>query len=117
MTVVPVLDAFKAAHPHVTVSVVCDAGMLSATSLIVLEEAGYGFIVGSRIAKTPYDIAEYQHDGDELQDGQTCDSTQRFGRGDIRRERRMVYQPDRAGRSWVWVHRRLPYREDSLRYC
>lgn len=92
LTLVPVLNAFKAQHPDVTVSVACDAGMLSAANLTALEEAGYGFIVGSRIAKTPYDIAEYQNDGGELTDGQIFETRQWFGRGDTRRQRRVVYQ-------------------------
>ena len=79
LTLVPVLDAFRRAHPNVTVSVACDAGMLSASHLTALEDAGYGFIVGSRIAKTPYDIAEYQNDGSELADGQIFDTTGWFG--------------------------------------
>lgn len=92
LTLVPVLDAFRAQHPDVTVSVACDAGMLSAANLLALEDAGYSFIVGSRIAKTPYDIAEFQNDGGVLKDGQVFESTQWFGRGDTRRQRRVVYQ-------------------------
>ncbi|QIM16197.1 IS1634 family transposase [Leucobacter insecticola] len=92
LTLVPVLDAFRAQHPEVTVSVACDAGMLSAANLLALEDAGYSFIVGSRIAKTPPDVAAYQHDGSELSDGQIFESRQWFGRGETRRERRVVYQ-------------------------
>lgn len=92
LTLVPVLNAFRAKHPEVTVSVACDAGMLSAANLLALEDAGYSFIVGSRIAKTPPDVAEYQHDGSELSDGQVFESRQWFGRGETRRERRVVYQ-------------------------
>lgn len=92
LTLIPVLDAFRRLHPHVTVSVACDAGMLSATNLDALEQAGYGFIVGSRIAKTPYDIAEYQNKGGELKDGQIFDTTQMFGKAGARKKRRVVYQ-------------------------
>lgn len=92
LTVVPVLDSFRRAHPEITVSVACDAGMLSEKNLAALEAAGYGFIVGSRIAKTPYDITEYQSKGAELADGQIFDTTQWFGRAGSRRERRVVYQ-------------------------
>lgn len=92
LTVVPVLNAFRRQYPEVTVSVACDAGMLSASNLAALEDAGYGFIVGSRIAKTPYDIAEYQNDGGELEDGQIFDSTAWFGKPGARRQRRVVYQ-------------------------
>lgn len=62
LTLVPVLDAFRAQHPDVSVSVACDAGMLSAANLLALEDARYSFIVGPRIMKTPPDVAEYQHD-------------------------------------------------------
>ena len=92
LTLVPVLDAFRAQHPDVAVSVACDAGMLSAANLLALEDAGYSFIVGSRISKTPPDVAEYQHDGAVLEDGQIFESTGWFGRGDTRRKRRVVYQ-------------------------
>lgn len=92
LTLVPVLDAFRDANPEVVVSVACDAGMLSAANLTALEAAGYGFIVGSRISKTPYDIAEYQHQGGELVDGQIFETLQWFGRGESRRQRRVVFQ-------------------------
>ena len=92
LTLVPVLDAFSRTHPGVTVTVVCDAGMLSAKNMVALEEAGYDFVVGSKIAKTPYDIAEYQSDGTHLSDGQIFDTTASFGHGTARRKRRVVYQ-------------------------
>ncbi len=40
-------------------TVVADAGMLSAKNLAALSAAGYHYIVGSRLNKIPYDIAEY----------------------------------------------------------
>jgi hypothetical protein len=92
LTLVPVLDAFRRAHPNVTVSVACDAGMLSASNLTALEDAGYGFIVGSRIAKTPYDIAEYPNDGSALANGQILDTTVWFRRAGSRRQLRVVCQ-------------------------
>ncbi|MEJ6555648.1 IS1634 family transposase [Microbacterium esteraromaticum] len=92
LTIGPVLNAFRRQHPDVMVSVACDAGMLSASNLTALEDAGYGFIVGSRIAKTPYDITEYQNDGGVLTDGQIFDTLQWFGRPGARRQRRVVYQ-------------------------
>lgn len=92
LTIVPVLDSFKQQHSELTVSVACDAGMLSARNLEALKDAGYGFIIGSKIAKTPYDVAEYHANGGELVDGQIFDTTQWFGRVGARRERRVVYQ-------------------------
>ena len=37
--------------------VAADAGMLSAANLTALDEAGLGFIVGSRTVKAPVDLA------------------------------------------------------------
>lgn len=59
-TILPVLEDFKRHHGLTDVTVVADAGMLSAKNLQSLTDAGYRYIVGSRFAKIPYAIAEYQ---------------------------------------------------------
>jgi len=59
-TILPVIEAFKAQHGLSKVTVVADAAMLSAANLSALGETGYTYIVGSRLHKVPYDIAEYQ---------------------------------------------------------
>lgn len=59
-TILPVIEQFKAQHQLTNVTVVADAGMLSAKNLQVLADAGYSYIVGSRLQKIPYDIAIYQ---------------------------------------------------------
>lgn len=48
LTLLPVLDAFRARHAVEELVVVADAGMLSASNLAAVEDAGFGFIVGSR---------------------------------------------------------------------
>lgn len=58
-TLIPVLEAFTARHGVTDMVVVADAGMLSATNLNALEDAGFSFIVGSRLTKAPYDLAEH----------------------------------------------------------
>jgi hypothetical protein len=58
-TLIPVLSAFQARHGVSDLVVAADAGMLSAANLNALEDAGFGFIVGSRITKAPYDLAEH----------------------------------------------------------
>ena len=68
-TILPVLEAFQAQHGLTKVTVVADAAMLSASNLAALTEAGYTYIVGSRLHKVPYDIAEYQKTG-EMSDQQ-----------------------------------------------
>lgn len=59
-TIVPVIEAFKQEHMVTTITVVADAAMLSKKNLEALEEAGYTYIVASKLQKIPYDIAEYQ---------------------------------------------------------
>ena len=83
-TIVPVLDAFKRQHGLTDVTVVADAGMLSAKNLQALTDAGYRYIVGSRFAKIPYAIAAYQATS-ALMDGQIL--TSELGHG-----QRVIYQ-------------------------
>ena len=59
-TILPVIEAFQAQHRLSKVTVVADAAMLSSSNLEALTAAGYTYIVGSRLYKIPYDIAEYQ---------------------------------------------------------
>jgi transposase len=96
-TIVPVIDAFCRRHHldthHLTVT--ADAGMLSAPNLNDLERAGFSFIVGSRIAKTPYQIQGWQKTSleVELTDGQIFDTLQTFGyRKADKIMRRVIYQ-------------------------
>jgi transposase len=73
--------------------VVADAGMLSAANLNALEDAGFAFIVGSRISKAPYDLAEhFDKHGDYFADGQILESARVMGAGKTARSRRVVYQ-------------------------
>lgn len=74
-TLLPVIKDFQAQHGLTNVTIVADAAMLSASNLEALTEAGYTYIVGSRIHKVPYDIAEYQKNG-EMSDLQIVTSQQ-----------------------------------------
>ena len=59
-TILPVVKAFCAQHGVDRLTVVADAAMLSSGNLVALAEAGFTYIVGSRLHKIPYDIAQYQ---------------------------------------------------------
>lgn len=59
-TIIPVIEAFCQKHRLDTVTVVADAAMLSLKNLEALSAVGFTYIVGSRISKVPYDLAEYQ---------------------------------------------------------
>ena len=92
-TIVPVLQAFQARHGVTDLVVVADAGMLSAANLNAIEDAGFSFIVGSRLTKAPYDLADhFTSKGDAFTDAQILESTRVMEfKGDAR-ERRIVYQ-------------------------
>ena len=92
-TLIPVLSAFGKRHDVTDLVVVADAGMLSAANLNALEDAGFGFIVGSRITKAPYDLADhFARHGNYFTDGQVLESTRVMGTGKAARGRRVVYQ-------------------------
>jgi transposase len=92
-TILPVLRKFAERHGITGMVVVADAGMLSASNLNAIEDAGYSFIVGSRITKAPYDLADhFTRHGDYLTDGQILESTRAMGTGKNKRQRRVVYQ-------------------------
>ncbi len=92
-TLIPVLRQFQAAHDVKELVVVADAGMLSAANLLALQDAGMSFIVGSRAAKTPYDLAKhFKTKGNHFTDGQSVETTRVMGTGKEQRTRRVVYQ-------------------------
>lgn len=92
-TLLPVLRAFSERHGVTGMVVVADAGMLSASNLNAIEDAGFSFIVGSRITKAPYDLAEhFARHGDYFTDGQILESSRAMGSGSQQRERRVACQ-------------------------
>jgi hypothetical protein len=92
-SLIPVLTSFQKRHGVTDMVVVADAGMLSAANLNALEDAGFSFIVGSRLTKAPYDLAEhFQRHGNYFENGQILESARTMGTGKNARERRIVYQ-------------------------
>jgi len=85
------LREIKKEHNIEEITVVADAGMLSASNLDKLEEEGYKYIVGSRVSKMPYEIEEYRRkENEELVDNQIFERREKINRKT--RERRVVYQ-------------------------
>lgn len=74
-TILPVIEAFQAQHGLRKVTIVADAAMLSTSNLAAFTEASYTYVVGSRLHKMPYDIAECQKTG-EMSDLQIVVSPQ-----------------------------------------
>jgi hypothetical protein len=97
-TLIPVLTEFRAQHADARdkladIVVVADAGMLSAANLLAMDDAGFRFIVGSKISKAPYDLMSHvERHGNAFDDGQTIETPRTMGVGRDARSRRVVYQ-------------------------
>ncbi len=75
MTILPIIEQFQTRHGLTDMVVVADAGMLSATNLRELDEAGLRFIVGSRVTKAPKDLeSHFRWHGDAFTDAQIIDT-------------------------------------------
>lgn len=111
LTMLPVISAFQERHSIEHMVIVADAGMLSAANLKELDEAGYGFIVGSRTSKAPIDLeSHFRWHGDYFTDGQVIDTlTPRAGKNrenDPAIKTEPVWTPALHPGSWraVWTY-------------
>ena len=70
-TMLPVINAFKAAHQLRDVTVVADAGMISEANQVALQAAGLSYILGTRIPFLPDVVREWRqrHPGETTPDG------------------------------------------------
>ena len=94
-TMLPVLKEFRERCKAEELTVVADAAMMSGENLDLLEAEGFKFIIGSRLAKTPYEIEEYRKvEKEELSDGQTFETAKVYKNKQNAKEclRRVVYQ-------------------------
>ena len=74
-TIIPIVEAFQAAHGIAELVVVADADVLSAASLTALDEARLRFNVGARQVRAPGDLEAHFHwHGDAPADGQVIDT-------------------------------------------
>jgi hypothetical protein len=121
-TLVPIITAFAERHDltDTPMVVAADAGMLSASNLTALDEAGFGFIVGSRSVKAPIDLASHFHwNGDAFTDGQIIDTvTPRHANStvnDIAHRAEPVWNPDDHGGAWraIWAYSAKRARRDQ----
>jgi hypothetical protein len=101
-----VLRSFMTAHGLADVTVVADAGMVSAGNQEAIEDEGLSFILGAKIPHVPYLVAQWrrEHPGEELPDGQVfvqpwpaTDKQKAAGRRD--KTIFYVYRADRARRT------------------
>jgi hypothetical protein len=120
-TLVPIITAFANRHDltDTPIVVAADAGMLSAANLTALDEAGLGFIVGSRAVKAPIDLASHFHwHGDVFIDGQIIDTvTPRHAStkvNDRTKRAEPVWNPEHSG-AWraIWAYSAKRARRDQ----
>ena len=120
LTILPVVDRFKARHDIEHMVIAADAGMLSATNLKALDDAGYSFIVGSRATKAPIDLeSHFSWHGEFCEDGQIVDTiTPKIGMNtdnDTSRLAEPIWDPDEYPSSWraVWQYSAKRYVRDN----
>lgn len=114
-TLVPIVRQFQDRHDieGVEMVIAADAGMLSASNLAALDDAGLKFIVGSRVTKAPGDLTSHFHwHGDVFTDGQIIDTvTPRHARrvvNTVAKRAEPVWNPAGHPTSWraIWQYTR-----------
>jgi hypothetical protein len=102
-TMLPVIEAFMAAHGLPDVTVVADAGMISEANQKAIEAAGLSFILGMKIPDVPYQVAQWhrEHPGEAIPDGHIFVQPWPAGPSSRRRDQMIYYQyrADRARRT------------------
>jgi Transposase DDE domain len=104
-TMLPTITAFMAAHQLSDVTVVADAGMISASNKQAIEAAGLSFILGTRIADLPYVVTEWrrEHPDDPPPDGLILTQPWPAGPRDQRQDQ-VIYYQYRAERARRTLH-------------
>ena len=102
-TMLPTIEAFMAAHQLSDVTIVADAGMISAGNKQAIETAGLSFILGTKIPDMPYVVTEWgkKHPDQTPPDGLILTQPWPAGPRDKRRDQVVYYQyrADRARRT------------------
>jgi hypothetical protein len=117
-TMLPVVQAFMAAHQLPDVTVVADAGMVCEENQKQIEAAGLSFILGMRIPEVPWVVAGWhrEHPGEPVPDGHIF--TQRWPAGPAgdRRDQVIYYQyrHDRARRTLRGIDEQVAKAENAI---
>ena len=108
----PTIQAFQTAHHLDEVTVVADAGMVSAANRQAIEAVGLSFILGARIPDVPYVVAKWRtaHPDQPIPDGHVFTQPWPAGPTDQRRDQTIYYQyrADRARRTCAGSTSRSP---------
>jgi len=117
-TMLPVIEAFMAAHDLPDVTVVADAGMVSDSNQKQIEAAGLSFILGARIPDVPYPVAQWrrEHPGEPIGDGHIFTLRWPALQGSGRRDQVIYYQykADRARRTLRGIDEQVAKAEKAV---
>jgi hypothetical protein len=117
-TMLPVIQAFMKAHQLPDVTIVADAGMVSAANQKAIEAAGLSFILGARIPEVPYVVAQWRkaHPDEGIADGQVFIQPWPAGGSDQRRDQVIYYQykADRARRTLRGIDEQIVKAENAV---
>jgi len=117
-TMLPVIEAFMAAHDLPDVTVVADAGMVSEANQKAIEAAGLSFILGARIPNEPYAVKRWrrEHPGEQIGDGQVFTQPWPAGPAGGRRDQVIYYQykADRARRTLRGIDEQVAKAEKAV---
>jgi hypothetical protein len=117
-TMLPVIEAFMAAHQLPDVTVVADAGMVSEANQKDIEAAGLSFILGVRIPFVPYVVAQWRrdHPGQAIPDGHVLTQPRPGGLTGKGRDQVVYYQyrADRARRTLRGIDEQITKAERAV---
>ena len=117
-TMLPTIGAFMAAHQLADVTIVADAGMISAANKKAIEDAGLSFILGMKIPDIPYVVTQWrrEHPGEQMPDGLILTQPWPAGPADKRRDQVIYYQykADRARRTLRGIHEQVAKAEKAV---
>jgi len=117
-TMLPTITAFMAAHKLADVTIVADAGMISAANMKAIEAAGLSFIFGMKIPDIPYIVTEWrcEHPDEQIPDGLVLTQPRPAGPADKRRDQVVYYQykHDRARRGLRGIDEQVAKAEKAV---
>ena len=117
-TMLPVIEAFMAAHQLPDVTVVADAGMVSEANQKAIEAAGLSFILGAKIPREPYVVTQWrrEHPGCDIPDGHIFTQPWPVGPNGGRRDQVIYYQyrHDRARRTLRGIDEQVRKAEQAV---
>jgi hypothetical protein len=106
------------AHQLTDVTIVADAGMVSAANQHAIEQAGLSFILGARIPDVPYVVDQWrrEHPNQNIPDGQVFTQPWPAGPTDKRRDQVIYYQykADRARRTLRGIDEQIAKAEKAV---